>query len=310
MSGFIKSSIKSFIKDQRGFSFFMVSLGIMSLFGMTALVTDFGRISLSRQRLVNAVDSAAIAAARDFVFIEDPYTREMTARQRAMDVAVANGAPIAGISVDIDNNKISVNAEQTIGLIMSRPFGISQRTVRAHAAAMTGSISSYLGVAPLTIKEQPFTYGQLVTLKYGSPDSPGNFGALALAGRGSRNYKYNLINGFSHVVKVGETLDTEPGNMTGPTEGIDERLDRCTNNCTYDNFEPGCPQILVIPTHGDDLQGRDQITVSGFAAFFVDREATNSAVDEIMGYFVRMAAEGDPDLLHPITSLYGAKLVE
>lgn len=306
MTGFINRVIK----DQRGFSFFMVGIGIMSLFGMTALITDFGRISLSRQRLVNAVDSAAIAAARDFVFIEDPYTREMTARQRAVDVAVTNGAPIGGISVDIVNNKISVNAEQSVSLIMSRAFGISQRTVRAHAAAMVGSISSYLGVAPLTIKEQPLIYGQLVTLKYGSPDSPGNFGALALAGRGSRNYKYNLINGFSHVVKLGETLDTEPGNMNGPTDGIDERLGRCTNNCTYDNFEPNCPKILVIPTHMDDLQGRDQITVTGFAAFFVDREATGSSDDEIKGYFVRMAAEGDPDFSHPVTSLYGAKLVE
>ena len=288
----------------------MVGIGIMSLFGMTALVTDFGRISLSRQRLVNAVDSAAIAAARDFVFIEDPYTRDMIARQRAVDVAVTNGAPIGGISVDIVNNKISVNAEQSVSLIMSRAFGISQRTVRAHAAAMVGSITSYLGVAPLTIKEQPLIYGQLVTLKYGSPDSPGNFGALALAGRGSRNYKYNLINGFSHVVKLGETLDTEPGNMNGPTDGIDERLGRCTNGCTYDNFEPNCPKILVIPTHRDDLQGRDQITVTGFAAFFVDREATGSSDDEIKGYFVRMAAEGDPDFLSPVTSLYGAKLVE
>lgn len=306
MTGFINR----IIKDQRGFSFLMVGIGIMSLFGMTALVTDFGRISLSRQRLVNAVDSAAIAAARDFVFIEDPYTRDMIARQRAVDVAVSNGAPIGGISVDIVNNKISVNAEQSVSLIMSRAFGISQRAVRAHAAAMVGSITSYKGVAPLTIKEQPFIYGQLVTLKYGSPDSPGNFGALALAGKGSRNYKYNLINGFSEVVKLGETLVTEPGNMNGPTDGIDERLGRCTNGCTYDNFEPNCPKILVIPTHRDDLKGRDSITVSGFAAFFVDREATGTSDDEIKGYFVRMAAEGDPDFLQPVTSLYGAKLVE
>jgi len=306
----MRKSIARLIKDEKGLAFFTVTMGIMALFGMTALVTDFGRISLSRQRLVNAVDSAAIAAARDFVFISDPYTREMAARQRALDVASANGAPAGRITVNVDNSKISVDAEDTVELIMSRAFGISQRTVRAHAAAMAGSITSYRGVAPLTIKEQPLIYGQLVTLKYGSPDSPGNFGALALAGRGSRNYKYNLINGFSEVVKLGETLDTEPGNMNGPTDGIDERLGRCTNGCTYDNFEPNCPKILVIPTHSDDLQGRDSITVTGFAAFFVDREATGSSDDEIKGYFVRMAAEGDPDFLNPVTSLYGAKLVE
>ncbi|MCL4440414.1 MAG: hypothetical protein M1609_07455, partial [Firmicutes bacterium] len=239
-----------------------------------------------------------------------PYTREMAARQRAIDIASANGAPPAGITVNISNNRISVDAVETVELIMSRAFGVSRRTVRAHAAAQVGSITSYRGVAPLTIREQPLVYGQLVTLKYGSPDSPGNFGALALAGRGSRNYKYNLINGFQHPVGIGDVLNTEPGNMNGPTDGIDERLSRCTSGCTFDNFEPNCPKILVLPTHTNDLRGRDQIEVTGFAAFFVDREATGSADDEITGYFVRMAAGGDPDFSRPITSLYGAKLVE
>ncbi|MFZ5650951.1 MAG: pilus assembly protein TadG-related protein [Bacillota bacterium] len=304
------SFIAGLYKDQRGFSLFMVGMGIMALFGMASLVTDFGRIALSRQRLVNAVDSAALAAARDLSLMPDPYTREMAARQRAIDIASANGAPPAGITVNISNNRISVDAVETVELIMSRAFGVSRRTVRAHAAAQVGSITSYRGVAPLTIREQPLVYGQLVTLKYGSPDSPGNFGALALAGRGSRNYKYNLINGFQHPVGIGDVLNTEPGNMNGPTDGIDERLSRCTSGCTFDNFEPNCPKILVLPTHTNDLRGRDQIEVTGFAAFFVDREATGSADDEITGYFVRMAAGGDPDFSRPITSLYGAKLVE
>lgn len=302
--------ISAFIKDRRGLSLLMVSVGIMSLFGMAALVTDFGRIALTRQQLVNAVDSAALGASRDLTLNPDPYTREMTARQRAVDIASANGAPSESITVNIENAKISVAAEKTVELIMSRAFGVTRRTVRARAAAQVGSITSYRGVAPLTIREQSLVYGQLVTLKYGSPDSPGNFGALALAGRGSRNYRQNLINGFQDTIRMGDVLDTEPGNMSGPTDGIEERLARCTGGCTFDNFEPNCPKVIVIPTHATDLQGRDQITVTGFAAFFVDREATGSSEDEIKGYFVRMAAEGEPDFFRPVTSLYGAKLVE
>lgn len=298
------------LKDEKGLAFFTVTMGIMALFGITALVTDFGQMALARYRLVNAVDSAALAAARDLTLIPDPYTREMIARQRAIDVATANGAPPARVTVSVSSARVSVDAEQTVSLIMSRAFGVSQRTVKAHAAAQVGSITSYRGVAPLTIKEQPLVYGQMVTLKYGSPDSPGNFGALALQGTGSKNYKQNLIYGFPEIIKFGDSIDTEPGNMNGPTDGIQERLDRCTNGCTYDNFEPNCPKILVIPTHLNDLKGRDQIQVSGFAAFFVDRDATGSATDEIKGYFVRMAAEGDPDFFRSITSLYGAKLVE
>lgn len=298
------------IRDQQGMSFFIVCVGITSLLGMTALVTDIGHVALARQRLVNAADSAALAAARDLCFISDPVSREAVSRQRAIDVASANGAPVSGITVSIDNNKVVVDAQQDVNLIMSSIFGVTTRNVKAHAAAQVGAMTSYLGIAPLSIKEQPLVFGQIVTLKYGAPDSPGNFGALALNGRGSQNYKYNLINGFQDTVHLGDVLDTEPGNMNGPTDGIDERLSRCTEGCTYDNFEPGCPRVLVIPIHRDDPQGRDQITVTGFAAFFVDRESTLSSSDEIKGYFVKMAAEGSPDFFNPVVSLYGAKLIE
>lgn len=298
------------VKDERGLSFFMVGVGMMALVGMAALVTDFGRLAHARQSLVNAADSAALAGARELTLNPDPSTREDTARQKAVEVAVANGAPSGRITVSINEGKLSVDAGQSVDLVISRSFGINSRDVHAHAAAAAGGVSSYRGIAPLCIREQPLTYGELCTLKFGSPDSPGNFGALALTGRGSSNYRYNLINGFSQEVQIGDVLDTEPGNMSGPTDGIDQRLARCTDGCTYDNFRPGCPKILVVPMHNNDLRGRDTITVTGFAVFFVDREATNSGSDEIKGYFVKMAAEGSIDTSRTVTGLYAAKLVE
>ncbi len=306
----VQKFLAGLYKDERGLSHILVSVGVMALFGMMALVSDFGRIALARQQLVNAVDSAALAGAKELTFNPDPAFRENAARQTAFEVAMANGAPSGGIEVNFDGMKISVDAERTVQLIMSRAFGVGSRNVRARAAAVVTGISSYRGVAPLSIKEQPLTYGQLCTLKYGSPDSPGNFGALALGGTGGSTYKNNLINGFSQVVSVGDQLKTEPGNMSGPTEGIDQRLARCTDGCTYNNFKPGCPRVLVIPMHRDILKGRDTITVTGFAAFFVDRDATVDGSDEIKGYFVRMAAEGTHALNQPITGLYGAALVE
>ena len=308
----MRNFLSRLIKDQRGMSFFIVCVGITALFGMTALVTDFGRISLSRQRLVNAADSAAMAGARDLCFISDPLTREIEARQRAIDVAKANGAPEEGITVNIENHKVSVDAEQDVNLIMSRLFGVNQRVVRVHALAQVSSVTSYKGLAPMTIYDQPLTFGQMVTLKFGESNSstPGNFGALALGGVGSDTYRENLINGYQTIIRKGEKLWTEPGNMTGPTDGIGERLSRCTDGCTYDNFVPGCPRVIVIPMHKDMPQGRSEIKITNFAAFFIDRESTLSATNEIKGYFVKMAVEGDTDLFEPVTSLYGARLIE
>ncbi|MFZ5595959.1 MAG: pilus assembly protein TadG-related protein [Bacillota bacterium] len=305
------------IKDERGLSFIITCLGIIAVFGMGALVTDFGRIALAHQRLANAADSAAMAAAQDLALATDKDLGAITAGRRVLEVAGANGVDSENVTVSIDGNKISVDIQQEVGLIMSRIFGVNEKTVSAHAAAAAGSNISYTGIAPLTIHEQPLTYGQLVTLKYGSPKdagqfrSMGNFGALALGGRGAKNYRDKLINGYQEEVHIGDKLETEPGNMNGPTDGIDVRLSRCTDGCTFDNFKPGCPRVIVIPTHNEDsLHGRDEITVTGFAAFFVDRDSTNCASDEIKGYFVRMVAEGDPDFSKPVTSLYGVRLVE
>lgn len=302
--------IDRLLKDERGLSFVMVSIGIMALFGMTALVTDFGRMALERQRLVNAVDSAAMAGARELSLGPNPSTREEEAGRKSLEVAAANGVPSEKVTVSINGNRISVDAVTTVELIMSRPFGVRSKNVRAHAAAVVSGVSSYRGIAPLTIREQPLEYGRLYTLKYGSPNSPGNFGALALTGRGSRNYRNDLINGFSQEVRMGEQLETEPGNMSGPTDGIDQRLARCTDGCTFNNFRPGCPRVIVVPMHRGDLQGRDEITVTGFSAFFVDRDATISGSDEIKGYFVRMAAEGSLDPSGPLTGLYRVTLIE
>lgn len=308
----VKNILSRLFKDERGLSFILASVGMMVLFGMSALVTDFGRIALARQQLVNAVDSAAMAGAKVLHMDPDPSTRELTASQQAITVAVANGAPADKITVSINNGKISVDAQKTVELIMSRAFGVNSREVRTHAAALVGSVTSYRGISPLCIKNQTLTYGQLFTLKFGSPEAgSGNFGALALAGTGSNNYKNNLINGFSEVVSINDELTPEPGNMSGPTDGIDERLAQCTDGCTYYSFRPGCPRVIVIPMYDNEIRGRSgKIIVTGFAVFFVDREATVSGSDEIKGYFVRMAAEGTINTSTTPTGLYAVKLVE
>lgn len=298
------------IKDEKGLAIVLVSVGIMALIGMTALVTEFGRVALARQQLINAVDSAAMAGARELTMNPDPSYREVSARQAALDVAEANGAPAGNVTVTIDGNKVSVDAGRTVELIIAKAFGVNTKTVSAHAAAVVNSIKSYTGLAPLCIREQPFEYGQLCTIKFGAPDAPGNFGALALGRRGSSSYRENLINGYAQPVSIGDYIDTEPGNMNGPTDGIDERLARCTDGCTYNNFKPGCPKVLVIPMYNTYIQGRDEIIVTGFAAFFVDRVSTGCEGDEIKGYFVRMAAEGDFDPSGAITGLYGVRMIE
>jgi Flp pilus assembly protein TadG len=298
--------------NERGTAITLVAIGMTAILGLAAMVVDIGRLAAARQSLVNAVDAAAMAGAREFALNPgaDPYTRESAARQQTLVCAQSNSIAASDLTMEIVNNKVSVDATRNVNYVFAPVLGLKSGQAAAHAAASAGALTSYTGVAPLCIREQPFELGTLYTIKFGSPDSPGNFGALALGGRGARTYRDNLINGFQEPVHQGEVLDTETGNMNGPTDGINERLNRCTDGCTYDNFKPACHRILIIPLHREDnLQGRDTITVTGFAAFFIDR-SSNCASDEIKGYFVRMAGEGEIDVNTPPTTLYGVKLVE
>jgi hypothetical protein len=295
------------INNENGFSLIVVGISMAFLLGIIGMISDFGNVMLTRQKLVNAADSGALAGSLVLNVNQTSSYIENSAMEKARQVSIANGAPEDEIQVEIMDRTISVSATKNVAMIFLKIFGIDNHLVSAKATALTGGLDSFLGIAPLSIKDQPLTYGEISSLKFGSPDSPGNFGALALAGKGASNYKHNLINGFSQQVSIGEILMTEPGNMSGPTDGIDERIGRCLDGCTYDNFKPGCPRVLVIPMFDNSLQGRDEIIITDFAVFFVDRAISES--DEIMGYFVRMASNGTVNPSRYNSDLYSARLI-
>lgn len=307
-------ALKKFTRDERGGALVLVSLAMLGLLGFGALVTDFGLYNLARQQLVNAVDAAALAGAAEL----SPAGSgdEAAARRAAAEYAAENGAAPESVEIFVEtgpagNRVVRVSAEKKVDFTLARLLGFASGTVRAGASAAVAGITACRGVAPLLVPQQDFRFGERYTLKYGDPSSPGNFGALALGGRGACNYKKNLIYGYGGEIAVGDMVTTEPGNMTGPTQGIDQRLARCTRNCTVDNFEPGCPKILIIPVYEPDgpLHGRSEVRVAGFAAFLVDR--ADSQKDEIHGYFICTTVPGQADFYQPPAyGLYAVRLLD
>lgn len=289
----LKRFLKRFINDQQGIALVMVSAGMAVLLGFAALVCDVGLLMANRQRLVNVMDAAALAGVQDLP--DNPAQAIQTARDYAQKNNFDPNDLV--VSVSFDNKSISVSGDKNVNMIFSRFFRIDSKTVSASSSATVEGLTSYTGIAPLTISDKEMEgihFGYKRTLKYGDPAlGPGNFGALSLGGKGASTYRENLINGYNKPIKVGDKLETKPGNMSGPTGGIDERIARCHDGCTYNHFLPGCPRIVIIPVHHYDpsIHGRDEVTVTGFAAFFIDR--ADSAKDEIEGYFVKTAGEGE-----------------
>jgi len=310
------------LKEQQGSVLVIASIAITALIGMAALVSDFGLLSLNKTRLSSIVDAAALAGAREL-----PQSPLM-AYQKAEEYAKLNGASNSEISINIseNNSKLHVKAERTVKLTIASLFGINTGKVNASATAITGAFSSIRGAAPLGVPEQEFNFGHEYVLKQGSHGSrllgPGNFGALNLGednnSGGSNLYREYLKHGYDGLLKIGDTVGVESGNMSGPTrEGIKYRLDRCCGNCTPENLKPDCPAILIVivydPQTIDPNKKVTEVTISGFAAFLVTEVPRSGNESIIKGYFLDIVrTPGTEFTINPgvnNTGLRGVKLV-
>jgi Flp pilus assembly protein TadG len=301
--------------EERGTVLVLVAAVMTVILGFAALATDVGALVLERNRLQNACDAAALAAAREL-----PST--VAAKEKAAEYLEYNGVnpEEAVISFDSAGTRVSVEATRQVNFTFARIFGLSGSEVSAKASAVFGSVKSITGVVPFGIPDQTLVYGQEYKLKAGSRDEygPGNYGALALEFTGASGYENNLKYGYSGTVSVGDWVSTEPGNMSGPTEeGVNYRLNLCphTPKCTVDSYHPGCPRIMIVPIFDPiAVSGRDEVKIVGFGAFLLKGVEGTGNESVVSGYFLRMVPpEGldytvDPNA--PDYGLHAAKLME
>lgn len=312
---------RDWLREERGLAAVLVAAGITGLFGMAAVSVDAGSLYMERQRLVNAADSAALAGVR--YLPEDPGR----AMQVAQEVAYRNGVPQGHAAATVvAGNTLKVVVDKDATLYFARVFGQQTQLVTAQARAQAQPISGVRGAAPFGVPRQQFRPGAQYTLKAGAGQGvSGNYYALALGGRGASNYRDNIVTGYAGTIRVGDVLTTEPGNKSGPTQqGIGERLRNAEESCTdvslerradayndlddygdgeedLDEDEKECleslpvhsKRVVIVPVvEADGLHGRDDVTVVGFAAFYLeDYDAGNNGA--VYGRFINYLLQGE-----------------
>lgn len=132
----------SFIKSRKGTSMVIFALALTGLMGFTAAVADYGNVSVQKQRLQNAADSAALAAAQD---LPDTTKAQNTVTQYVQ----SNGFSPSDVSVVFsDSNKtISVTGTKTINFTFAKLLGITSTTTHVNASASSGSIEEAFNYA-------------------------------------------------------------------------------------------------------------------------------------------------------------------
>lgn len=289
---------------ERGSVLVVFGLAMAALLAFATISLDAGKMYVFRQRLRDAADAAALAGVQ--FLPDDPAGAEWVANEYAR----LNGVDERRLEVSLagDAASITVDVQGETPLYFAGLFGHERETLSGRARATVGLIRETRGAAPFGVPRAHFVVGESYLLKAtahsrgqggGGDDGyqwdeekeayHGNFHALALGGSGASNYRKNIVEGYGGVLRVGQVVETEPGNIEGPTEqGIRERLRNDDGS-----VHMGSARVLVIPVVETlEVSGRKEITVVGFAAFYIEEVESGGSQTEIRGRFLRLVSEG------------------
>ncbi len=288
----LKLFFKKIFEEQNGAVAIVAATVMVALLGFSALVADLGIVYVEASRLQNALDSAVLAALVELP-AGDIYSQEWQSAQNTVIAYAAfndfdlnpsdihpvyeNSAPsgrITGIEI---NKSIQVNYN------FARVLGIDSTSVSRSSVSGLVPAGGLTGAVPLCISSSALTSAiewgivENITIKCSSgTDDMGTdyetvsgwFGPLRFEGNGASSYTQLLKFGYDSALCVGDVLDIESGNMSGPTlDGISDRVNRCTGGCTPESYETKCPKLIYIPVV--EIIADKQVQVVGFAAFFI-----------------------------------------
>lgn len=305
---------RGWLSGERGAAAVIVGLGVTALIGFAAVSIDVGRLYVARFQSQNAADAAALGGAQ--LLPEEPAG----ATSSALAILVQNGVDPATALVTVegegDRLRVEINGEVT--LAFAQVLGTATGAVEVRAVARIGAVGGVRGAAPVGMEAAEFVPGQLYNLKLypGGPEPPdqGNFHALALGGHGADTYRDTLSYGYDDLLTMGQVVETETGNMAGPTaDGIAARL-AADPEASYEDFDRDSPRLIIVPLVDTfDVAGRGEVTVVGFAAFFLEEiDIDGDGNAQMGGRFVQMVTDGSEirDLDEaPPCSLRGVDLV-
>lgn len=307
----IKEYFKYAVKKENGVAIVLFALLVVVIMGCTALVTDIGAAYVKKYQLSNALDAAALAAAQDTIKNAD------IARQTAVSYIEKNGFKEENVQITVspEARTVEITGKSRVDFFFAKALGFTYVDVNAASKAAAQPLTSATGVRPIGVADFPFVYGSSYVLKNGAGGGyNGNFGALSLGGKGANVYRNNLKYGYSQKLKIGDWIETEPGNMKGPTiDGIQYIINQCnhTPKCSISQYDPDCPMVITLPILNTLLvNGRGEVQVVGFAKFLLQEVVDVGGHTQITGWFIKHTDVGDNDASGLDKGLYSVRLVK
>lgn len=295
------------IKEETGAVIIIVALVMVVFLGISALVIDGGMLYMEKQKLQDITDAAALAGAQEL-----PTSIDKATAQANKTIALNETYPnLFNINFNENKHRITVRAEKSVNLVFAKALGFNQAVVAAFSKVEIGPLTSGRGAVPVGIEyTSQITFGDIKYLKV-EDATIGNFGALALAGPGANLYEEDLKNGYANTLRVNQIIDTQTGNLAGPTSrAVNYRIAACPTS-TYLNHPDDCPRIILVPVFQSVVTEQNQVKqvkIVGFAKFFIETVNSGSQSAEIVGRFIEDADSGEVDYSSINYGAYGYKL--
>ncbi len=297
-----------YLNNRSGAAAILLALMMSVLCASAALVVDVGLALAERTHLSNSLDAAALAGGQELP--ANP------ANARAVVTQYLSANDVDSDDVDIvishNNTQMVLTGSETVSNNFARVLGIPTTDVAASAAVKVGAaVSAKGGVRPLAIADQPLVYGQTVVLKEeGGDGTNGNYGAVSFdSSYGACIFRHYLMYGYPGEIRVGDIIETEPGNMASSVSTIKEIVNM-DPYATFEDFDRSSPRVWTIPVLRNwDVSGRDDVEVVGFAQFFIEDIKKISGQAEITGKFIRFTTNGEIGETQTDYGVYGVKMI-
>jgi len=305
------------------------------ILGMASLVIDVGQTALERRRLQNAVDAGVLAGVQALPRFPTDATNTASSWTVKNDVDAGELTGVAVSKTNIDNDTISVTATRTVPFVFGPVIGRNSQTVTTTARAIVGSVRGGTGVMPFGLVDLNgasagfgYSFNQLITLREapGNHFGPGNYGFLALDGKGGSDMRETIARGGSVTrYLVGDSVLTEPGQKNGPLQqGLDQWAashgDSMSSSCN--NFEANrsyangklvitkkCEyRVFLIPIIDHWPNGRKSVEILGFAQVYLAgmNESDGKRLD---AYFLNDTFY-HPDIIFGPADSYGTRVTK
>jgi Flp pilus assembly protein TadG len=304
-------------RGERGQSLAIFAIAGALMIALLGISVDVGQLLWTRSDLQKAADAAAMAGAQN---LPVPGLAQVTAR----DYVERNSGSSTESTIEVyqtngPNDTIKVTARKRVNYMFVRVLGLTGSEVTATAVAQVQNYVGGSGLVPWGFVANStnscflgfsggapqFVQNQSCTLKSGAPGAGGDFGAICLDQCGADTYRANIINGSKSSFKLGDKVDTQTGNLVGPTsQATKDRMNRpppsgCTGNTVNDvlktnsdgsvSIKPGCEnsgRIVLIPVV-DQINNPQQSTILGFAFMFMEDVKDQGGHTQVTGRFVK-----------------------